>query len=92
MIRFIKRLFKKYDTNYEYWVNLSDIYVPYYYKTTKVGKEKWLHKLKYWRETGDFESKILIDKNFRLVDGYSSVKIAYLNDVNVVPVYFVDKK
>lgn len=92
MIKWFKRLFRRYKPGYEYWVNLSDIYVPYYYKVTKVGEKKWLHKLNYWRETGEFESKILIDKNFRLVDGYSSVKIAYLNDVNVVPVYFVDKK
>ena len=89
MIRFIKRLFKKYDYDCEYWINLSDIYVPYYYMATRVGKKKWLRKLKYWRETGEFESKILIDKNFKLVDGYSSVKIAYLNGIKKVPVYFV---
>lgn len=85
-----KKLFGKHNTDNAYWVSLSDIKVPWYYKKTKVGKEKWLHKLNYWRETGEFESKILIDKDFNLVDGYSSVKIAYVNGVKHVPVYFVD--
>ena len=31
----------------------------------------------YWLRTGEFESDILIDKDFNLVDGYSSLKIAH---------------
>lgn len=90
MIRFIKSLFGRYDVGYEYWVKLSDIKVPWHYKQTKIKKKKWLHKLKYWENTGEFESDILIDRNFNLVDGYSSVKIAYLNGLDKVPVYFVE--
>ena len=37
-----------------------------------------------------FESKIILDRDFNLKDGYTSVKIAYLNDVDKVHVYFVD--
>lgn len=90
IIRFIKRLFGKYETGYEYWVNLKDIKVPLRYKKTKVRKKKWDHKMSYWLKTGKFESPIILHKNFTLADGYSSVKIAYLNGIDKVPVYFVD--
>ena len=90
IIRRIKRLFGKYEVGYEYWVNLKDIKVPKYFKLTRVGYQKWNHKMSYWLRTGKFESKILLHKDFTLVDGYSSVKIAYLKGIDRVPVYFVD--
>lgn len=90
MIRFIKRLFGKYEPGYEYWVNLKDIKVPTYFKLTRIGTKKWNHKMGYWLRTGEFESVILLDKDFNLVDGFSSVKIAYLKNIDKVPVYFVD--
>ena len=90
IIRYIKSLFGKYEPGYEYWVNLKDIHVPVYYKMTKVGKEKWKRKMGYWLKTGEFESDILIDRDFNLVDGYSSVKIAHHKGIEKVPIYFVD--
>ena len=45
----------------------------------------------YWLRTGKFESDILIDRDFNLVDGYSSMKIAHLKGIEKVPVYFVDQ-
>lgn len=90
MFRFIKSLFGIYETDYEYWVRLDEIKVPYYFKTTKIRPSKWKHKNNYWRRTGEFESKILLHRDFTLADGYSSVKIAYLNGIDKVPVYFVD--
>ena len=89
-IRYIKSLFGKYEPEYEYWVYTKDIKVPKSYKCTKIGTEKWNHKMGYWLRTGEFESKILIDRDFNLVDGYSSLKIAYLKNIEKVPVYFVD--
>ena len=71
-------------------VALEDIEIPSAYKATKIRKGKWLHKLGYWKETGKFESQILIDRDFKLVDGFSSCKIAYVNGVNYVPVYFIN--
>ena len=90
MFRFIKSLFGIYETDNEYWVRLDEIKVPYYYKSTKVGHQKWNHKMGYWLRTGEFESKILLHRDFTLADGYSSVKIAYLKGIDKVPVYFVD--
>lgn len=92
IIRFAKRLLGKYDTGYEYWVNLKDINVPGYYKRTRIGIAKWNHKMSYWLRTGEFESPILLYRDFTLADGYSSVKIAYLNGVDKVPVYFIGQK
>lgn len=90
IIRFVKKLFGKYEVGYEYWVRLDEIKIPYYYKSTKVGRKKWNHKMEYWLRNGEFESKILLHRDFTLVDGYSSVKIAYLKGIDKVPVYFVD--
>ena len=90
LIRYIKSLFGKYEPGYEYWVYTKDIKVPKYFKLTKIGTKKWNHKMGYWLRTGKFESDILIDRNFNLVDGFSSMKIAYLKNIEKVPVYFVD--
>lgn len=89
-IRFVKSLFGKYEENYEYWVRLDEIKVPYYFKSTHIGLKKWNYKMGYWLRTGEFESKILLHRDFTLADGYSSVKIAYLKGIDKVPVYFVD--
>lgn len=90
IIRAIKRLFGKYEVGYEYWINLKDIKVPMEYKMTRIRTGKWNRKMTYWLRTDEFESVILLHKDFTLADGYSSVKIAYLKGIDRVPVYFVD--
>lgn len=75
----------------EYWVHIRDIKVPNGYKKSRIGHDKWMHKLTYFRRTGNYESPILIDKDFNLIDGYSSLKLAYVNDLGKVPVYFVER-
>lgn len=89
-ISFIKRLLGKYEVGYEYWVNTKDIIVPDYYKKISANSKKWKHKLDYWQKTGNFKLPIKINKDFVLVDGFSSVKIAYLNNIEKVPVYFIN--
>ena len=89
IIKYIKSLLGKYEPGYEYWVYTIDIKVPTYFKFTKIGTKKWNHKMGYWLRTGEFESDILIDRDFNLVDGYSSMKIAHLKNIEKVPVYFV---
>ena len=90
IIRFIKELFGKYETGYEYWVYTKDIKVNPEWRKTKIGKVKFQRKLMYWCRTGEFESRILLDRDFNLLDGYSSVVIAEKKGINKVPVYFVD--
>ena len=89
-IRYIKRLFGKYDTGYEYWIYAKDIKVPIRYKKTRIREVKWKRKMDHWIRTGEFESPILLHRDFTLADGFSSIKIAYLKGIDKVPVYFVD--
>lgn len=89
IIRFIKELFGKYETGYEYWVYTKDIKVDPEWRKTKMSRVKLQRKLQYWYRTGEFESKILLDKDFNLLDGYSSVVIAERKGIDRVPVYFV---
>lgn len=89
-IRFIKRLIGKYETGYEYWIHTKEIKVNPDWRKTKIGAIKFERKLKYWYRTGIFESKIILDKDFNLIDGYSSLRIAEIKGIDKVPVYFVN--
>lgn len=89
-VRFIKSLFKKYETGYEYWVNRNQIKVDPRWRKTKIGEKKFRRKLRYYYQTGKLESKILLDHDFNLIDGYSSVRIAEIKHIDKVPVYFVE--
>ena len=85
----LKRLFGGYKPDCEYWVYTKEINVPSEYYKTRIGEAKWQRKLHYWEETGEFESPILLDRDINLVDGFSSVRIAQMNDIQKVPVHFV---
>lgn len=89
-IRFIKRIFGIYETGYEYWVYTREIKVNPEWRKTRIGKEKFKRKIRYWYSTGEFESKIILDKKLTLVDGYSSLRLAEIKGIEKVPVYFVD--
>ncbi len=90
IIRFIKRILGYYEPGYEYWVNIHDIKIPNEYKNSWIREKKWKHKMKYYLNTGKLDSKIILDKDFNLVDGFSSVKIAYIKGIDKVPVYFIE--
>lgn len=90
IIRYIKRLFRHYDVGHEYWVYTKEIKVNPEWRKTLIGEEKWKREKKYWYRTGEFQSKIILDRNFNLVDGYSSYMIAKTRHIDKVPVYFVD--
>ncbi len=90
MIRYLKSLFGIYEPGYEYWVYLKDIKVPDSYLRYPIGEKKWNRKMGYWLRTGEFESPILLHKDFTLADGYSSERIAYKKKLDKVPVYFID--
>lgn len=46
--------------------------------------------MNYYLRNGEFESPIILDKNFNLVDGFSSIKVAHIKGIDKVPVYFMD--
>lgn len=92
IIRFIKKLFGHYDTGYEYWVNIDEVAIKPYFLYSKIGNKKFRRKWKFYWEHGYCESEIILNKNFVLVDGYSSYKIYKTAQGcnSKVPVYFVD--
>lgn len=89
MIRGIKKLFGVYDEDYEYWVYTKNIKVPPEFRSAGIGLKKLKHKIYYWRKTGEFESKVILDKDYHLIDGYTTVYIAENNGVEKIPAYFI---
>lgn len=93
IFKYIKgHLFKKYVIDYEYWIRLDEIKVPKYMLHSRINEEKYKHKWKYYKQTGELESKIILDENLNLLDGYSSYKIAKIAGLEKVPVYFKKMK
>ena len=88
LTRWVKKMFGVYKPGYEYWVRLDKIKIPKYMRYSRIGEEKYKQKWKYFRTTGELESRIILDKNFNLLDGYSSYKIATKAELGIVPVYF----
>ena len=88
-IVFFKRLFKK-RKEYEYCVNLSDITIKRDFKLHKPNPIKMYFGRKYFEENGKFKSKILLNRNFELINGYASYLIAKKENMKYVDVYFVD--
>lgn len=86
----IKGLFGIYEPGCEYWVDLKDIDIPIDFLRHHPRREKMERKWKYYREAGEFESPIMLNKNFVLHNGYTSYLIAKTENLHKVPVYFVD--
>ncbi len=90
IIKYIKRLIGIYETGCEYWVNIKDIHVDPKWRKTQISRDEFSRKMKYWHRTGEFKFRIILDKNFNLIDGYSSFRIAEFYSIKKVPVYFVN--
>ena len=86
----LKGLFGIYTPGCEYWVDLKDIDIPIDFLRHHPRQEKMEQKWAYYRQTGEFESPILLNRDFELVDGYTSYIIAKTENLHKVPVYFVD--
>lgn len=82
-------LFKrKYKTNYEYWVNLCEIKINPQFTKSPPRSTKMAQKYNWYCKYGEFQSPIVLDHNFVLIDGYTSYLIAKEFDLEKVPVYF----
>ena len=86
----LKGLLGIYTQGCEYWVDLKDIDIPIAFLRHHPRQEKMEQKWNYYRQTGEFESPILLNRDFELVDGYTSYIIAKTENLHKVPVYFVD--
>lgn len=90
LIRFVKRIFGVYETGYEYWIYLRDIKISPEFERTQPRFKKMGQKWSYYRNTGEFESPIILNRDFVLIDGYTSYIIANKSEIDKVLVYFVD--
>ena len=86
----LKGLLGIYTPGYEYLVDLKDIDIPINFLRHHPRHEKMEQKWAYYRQTGEFESRILLNRNFELIDGYTSYIIAKTENLHKVPVYFMD--
>lgn len=90
IMRWIKKLLGIYETGYEYWVPTDQIIITPDFARTRIGTRKWIHKQNYYFRTGQFESQIVLTKDFVLLDGYSSYKLAKRYGEQKVPVVFAE--
>ena len=73
-----------------YKVKVSDIIIPEEFKAKKPRFKKMIQKRKFYRKNNRFESKIVLNKDFLLIDGYTSYIIAKENGMKYVEAYFVN--
>lgn len=90
IIRFVKRLFGKYEIGCEYWVRLDQIIIQEKFKMHPPKFMKMCKKWEWYREKGELQSPIILNNDFILVDGYTSYLIAKKAELGKVPVYFIE--
>ena len=73
-----------------YKVKLSDIVIPAEFKESPPRFKKMIHKREYFRRNDRFESKIVLNRDFLLIDGYTSYLLAKEECMKRVEVYFVN--
>lgn len=89
IIRWLKRLFGVYENGFEYWVNVNEIKISPEFEKTPPRKIKFSQKMDWYLKHGELQSPILLNKDFELVDGYTSYLIAKKCHIDKVAVYFV---
>lgn len=65
---------------------LEDIKIKRCFKRTPPKKEKMKKKLDYYNRTGRYESKIILNKRNRLVDGYTTYLLAKKHGKKIIRV------
>ena len=90
LVRWIKKLFGIYEIGHEYWIPINRIIITPDFARTRIGPQKWKQKKRYYYRTGKFESQIILTKDFILLDGYSSYRIAKYIGIDKVPVVFTE--
>ena len=85
----VKYLFGFYRTNIEYWIPIGDITISQEFQLSKPNFNKVCRKDKIFKKTGKM-SKIILNKDFVLTDGYISYLLYKSYGMDKVPVYFED--
>ena len=74
--------------NYQSRMSIEDIKIFPCFKATPPKSNKMQKKERFFHETGEFESKIILDNNNFLIDGYTSYLLAVKYGVKYVPVTY----
>lgn len=88
LINRLKMLLGYFNTSEEYWIPIKDIKISKEFQEHPVSIKKLVSKEKYYRINGTFKDRIILDKNFVLVDGYSTYTLTRNMKFSTVPVYF----
>jgi len=65
---------------------LEDIKIKRCFKRTPPKKEKMQRKIDYYNRTGTYESKIILNKTNRLIDGYTTYLLAKKHGRRIIKV------
>ena len=90
IIKKIKRFFGFFEAGESYYIKIDDIVIPEEFKATYPRFKKMVEKREYFRKYGKYESKVILNKDFMLIDGYTTYLLCIENGEKYVDVYFVD--
>ena len=78
-----------YQKNKEYWIPINEVIVPYDFQLSSPNPKKFRYKENVYRNSGNL-GRIVLNKDFELIDGYCSYLICKKYKFDKVPVWFVD--
>lgn len=77
-----------YKKDTEYWISINDVKIPYCFQRKSPNEFKFNKKLSRFWKYGEL-SKIVLNEDFELVDGYITYLICEKYNMRKIPVYFV---
>lgn len=88
IIRKIKMMFCKPEQVYR--VNIKDIIIPEEFKATYPRFRKMVQKREFYRKNNMYESQVILNRDFILIDGYTTYLLCLENGEKYIEVYFMD--
>lgn len=80
----------RYQFGKEYYININRIIIQDRFRQSTVNEDKWKRKKKYYYKHGRGKEPILLNRDFVLIDGYTSYLLYNSRHWGKVPVVFVD--
>lgn len=88
IIRKIKKMFCK--SGQVYNVNIKDIIISEEFRATHPRFKKMVQKREFYRKNNMYESQVILNRDFMLIDGYTTYLLCLENGEKYVDVYFMD--
>lgn len=79
-----------YKPGKEHWIDFSQVHITDDFAAHEIGEKKMERKRDYFRKTGKFESKVVLNKDFVLTDGYSTYCLVKEMELGKLAVWFED--